>query len=132
MKNIMKKILLTIMILIALYRVTSSQPSEVAKELYYSEDSINKLNKSFELYQNYPRQFNEVTSIKFDIYSEGNVKLQVFDSVGKLVETLADGIMEAGTYNVYFKAESGLVSGVYNCKLDVDGSSQSKDMLLVR
>ena len=132
MKNVLKKILLTIMILVALYRVTSSQPSEVVKEIDYSGDTIDKVNKTFELYQNNPLQFKELTSIKFDIYKEGNVSLQVYDSKNNLIETLADENMEAGKYNVYFKADDRLAPGVYNYILEVDGTSQRKEMILLK
>ena len=45
----------------------------------------------FSLSQNYPNPFNSVTKIKFSIPGISDVRLKVFDVLGKQVELLANG-----------------------------------------
>ncbi len=127
----MKKLLMIIMILTALYKVTSSQTSNENNAINIAGDVSDKAKKNFELYQNSPKEFKEITAIKFHLYKEGKVKLYVSDVNGNLTETLAEGIMDAGQYYVYYKAYKGLASGVYKYTLEVDGISQSKEMILI-
>ena len=47
-------------------------------------------NINFNLYQNYPNPFNPTTTIEFDIPERTNVKLIVYDILGREVETLID------------------------------------------
>lgn len=66
----------------------------------------------FKLYQNYPNPFNPVTKIKFDITEECEVKLRIYDILGKELTTLLDQYMETGTYEITFKPHN-LSSGNY-------------------
>jgi hypothetical protein len=54
------------------------------------------LPSAFELYQNYPNPFNPSTQVKFDIPKAGNVKLAVYDMLGRQVDVLVNGKLEAG------------------------------------
>ena len=85
----------------------------------------------YDLHQNYPNPFNPTTNIKFDIAKSGYVKLSVYNQLGKEVETLIDGVRNAGTYEVKFDAAK-LNSGVYFYKLETDNISLTKKMLLVK
>jgi len=60
------------------------------------EDEIPNIPKEFTLYQNYPNPFNPVTSIGYDLPRDTNVKITVFDMMGRLVNTLIDGQKTAG------------------------------------
>jgi len=85
----------------------------------------------FNLYQNYPNPFNPSTNIKFDLVRNGNVKLKVYNEIGKEVAVLLDGVKNAGSYEVKFDA-ANLSSGIYFYKLETDNSSITKKMLLVK
>jgi hypothetical protein len=65
-----------------------------------------------ELKQNYPNPFNPNTNIIYQIAQCGLVTLKVFDSLGREVATLVDGIKGAGYYKITFDA-SHLASGIY-------------------
>ncbi len=54
---------------------------------------------AFNLYQNFPNPFNPATSIKFDIAKKGNVRLVVFDMLGRELSTLID---ESLPFTIYF------------------------------
>jgi hypothetical protein len=80
---------------------------------------------------NYPNPFNPSTRISFTIPRKGNVKLRVFDVLGREVANLVDGFYEVGKYEVTFDA-SKLSSGVYFYNLTTGSNSISKKMLLVK
>jgi len=86
---------------------------------------------TYRLYQNYPNPFNPVSKIKYGVPKNGYVKLAVYDEIGRLVAILEDGVKQANTYEVEFDA-TNLPSGVYYYKLEADGFSETKKMVLVK
>lgn len=85
----------------------------------------------FTLEQNYPNPFNPSTTIEFSIAQPGQVKLTVFDILGRKVRTLLDEIKPAGHHKVIFDG-SGLSSGVYYYKLQFGNFAQTRKFLLVK
>ena len=86
---------------------------------------------SFELHQNYPNPFNPVTNISFVLNRSGEIKLQIFDIKGSLIQTLIDGNKNAGEYTISFDASS-LPSGTYLYKLITPFGEQSRKMTLIK
>jgi hypothetical protein len=86
---------------------------------------------SFNLYQNFPNPFNPATSIKFDIAKSGNVKLVVFDMLGREVKIILNEKLNPGTYQVSFEG-SNLSSGVYFYQLQSESYLKTMKMLLVK
>ncbi|NOS85868.1 MAG: T9SS type A sorting domain-containing protein [Ignavibacteria bacterium] len=86
---------------------------------------------TYMLYQNYPNPFNPVTKIRYGLPKNGTVKLTIYDELGKEVAVLADGYREANTYEAVFDA-TNLPSGVYYYKLEADGFSDTKKMVIVK
>ena len=94
------------------------------------------LPESFSLSQNFPNPFNPVTVIRYSIPSDvkgmsSNVRLNVFDNIGKQVAALVNEKQSAGSYEVNFKAE-GLPSGVYFYKLEAGEFVETKRMILLK
>ena len=87
--------------------------------------------QNFKLGQNYPNPFNPVTSICFDIPKSGLTKLTVFDMLGKEVATLVNKELSAGNYKYQFNG-SGLSSGLYTYRIDSNGYSEIKKMILLK
>jgi photosystem II stability/assembly factor-like uncharacterized protein len=88
----------------------------------------------FELYQNYPNPFNPKTNFKLQIPNSkfDNVKLVIYDVLGKEVETLINEKLEPGIYEVEFDGNN-LASGVYYYSLIVgDNIIDTKKMLLLK
>ena len=81
--------------------------------------------------QNYPNPFNANTVIPFDLASDGNVSLRVYNLAGQLVETLVDGQMSAGHHTVDWDA-STIASGVYFYKLQIDDYVTTRKMNLLK
>jgi cyclomaltodextrinase / maltogenic alpha-amylase / neopullulanase len=83
------------------------------------------------LQQNYPNPFNPTTSIQFDLPRGGHVSLKVYDVLGREVESLAQGEMKGGHYQVTFDGWR-LASGVYFYVLQFQNNLISKKMLLLK
>jgi hypothetical protein len=86
---------------------------------------------SFALEQNYPNPFNPSTIIRYAIPRSGRVELKVFNVMGEEVATLVNQVQSAGTLECQFDA-SRLASGMYFYRLQTEGFSATKKLLLVR
>jgi hypothetical protein len=86
---------------------------------------------NFMVYQNYPNPFNPTTTIKFALPIDSRVKLNIYNSLGQLVETLVDKEMESGFHEVNFDA-SRLASGVYLYQLQAGEYISVKRMILIK
>ena len=81
--------------------------------------------------QNYPNPFNPATVISYSIPKTSKVTLKVYDIKGQLIETLFDGMQNAGNYITQFDG-SKLASGVYFYRLVSDNFSATNKMLMVK
>lgn len=91
----------------------------------------NEVPSKYFLYQNYPNPFNPNTNIKFDIPNSGMVKLYVYDITGKIVSTLVNDNISAGSYTYSFNAE-GLSSGIYFYKIESENFTDIRKMIMVK
>ncbi|MBI5476814.1 MAG: T9SS type A sorting domain-containing protein [Ignavibacteriales bacterium] len=87
--------------------------------------------KATMLKQNYPNPFNNFTTIEYEITREGLVKLEVFDLLGRKIETLVHDIQKPRRYSVKFNG-SNLSSGVYFCRLRTIQFAETKKMIVLR
>lgn len=79
---------------------------------------------------NYPNPFQTSTTISYESFG-GHTLLQVFNTEGKLIKTLVDMEMNAGTHKVTFENE-GYLPGVYYARIQNNAIQQIRTMLLVR
>jgi hypothetical protein len=70
------------------------------------------LPKVFSLSQNYPNPFNPTTNITFGVPQNSNVKIIIYDILGREVSTLVNENYSPGFYTIPFKGNA-LASGVY-------------------
>jgi N-acetylneuraminic acid mutarotase len=87
--------------------------------------------KTFLLEQNYPNPFNPSTTIRYQLPVASEVKLEVYDVLGKKVATLVSERQAAGYYQYVWNAD-GLTSGVYFYRLQAGGFVETKKMMLVK
>ncbi|NOS86067.1 MAG: T9SS type A sorting domain-containing protein [Ignavibacteria bacterium] len=87
--------------------------------------------KAFALSQNYPNPFNPETNIRFDIPNDADVKIVVYDMLGRVVQLLADEFKQAGSYEVSFDA-SAISSGTYFYKITAGNFTDIKKMVLIK
>jgi len=88
------------------------------------------LPKAFALQQNYPNPFNPSTTIEYELPKASEVRLSVYDMLGREVSVLVNERMDAGVHEVKFDG-SNLASGVYLYRLQarqIDGG-QAGDYL---
>jgi len=101
-----------------------------------AEETEEEVPNSFELSQNYPNPFNPSTTIKYSIPNDekretSNVKLIVYDILGKEVATLVNNQQKAGNYEVNFNA-SNLPSGIYFYQISAENFTEVKKMTLLK
>ena len=101
---------------------------------------IKKINEivpdKYSLSQNYPNPFNSTSNLKFEISRLGgssmtDVKIIVYDVMGREVQTLVNERLQPGTYETTFDG-SLLNSGVYFYKLETEYFTETKRMMLIK
>ena len=95
------------------------------------EEVVAEVPQSIELQQNYPNPFNPTTRIAFHLDESQQVRLDVYDVLGRRVATLVDEFKTAGTYTVTFNAD-GLASGMYLYRLQSDTMQRTRRMMLLQ
>jgi len=120
----------------------------------YTDVNESKKNpEEFRLFQNYPNPFNPTTTIKYSVPSpfvmlnsfqhldketpkqvrgdKVDIRLIIYDVLGKEIATLVNERQKSGTYQVTFDA-SNISSGVYYYQLKVGSFIETKKMILLR
>jgi hypothetical protein len=85
----------------------------------------------FALSQNYPNPFNPTTNIEFSLPKNSNVKLVVFDILGRVVAELVNGELNAGYHKVEFNA-ANLASGIYFYSIKAGDFASVKKLMLLK
>lgn len=87
----------------------------------------------FTLLQNYPNPFNPATRINYNLPKDGFVALKVYDILGNEIAALINENQLQGNYSIEFNsAKYGLSSGVYFYRLQTEGFTQTKKMILAK
>jgi flagellar hook assembly protein FlgD len=90
----------------------------------------------FALSGNSPNPFSDATTISYTIPRASPVKLDVYDSSGRLVRTLVNEEKIAGQYRVTWdgRDESGqaAASGIYFCSMQAAAFKTARKMVLLR
>ncbi|MCF7919400.1 MAG: T9SS type A sorting domain-containing protein [Candidatus Cloacimonetes bacterium] len=118
--------------------IISGDPNNVYVDNIYFHNNVtgtnedNPIQVNSALGSNYPNPFNPVTTITFSLTQPGHVKLSVYDTKGRLVDTLVDGSRAANTYHQTWNADTA-PSGVYFYRLSVDNRTiDTKRMILLK
>ncbi len=85
----------------------------------------------FTLAQNYPNPFNPSTNITFGLPEQADVRLEVFDIIGRRVTTLVRDELEPGNHTAVFDGGS-LSSGMYLYRLQAGEKVLTRKMILVK
>jgi hypothetical protein len=90
----------------------------------------------FGVLANHPNPFNPKTSIDYAVKAAGPASLRIYDSAGRLVTTLVDGVHSAGSHRAVWDGTDGagnaLPSGVYLVRLQSAGQQDSHKLLLAK
>ncbi len=95
----------------------------------------NILPEKFELLPAYPNPFNPVTNIKLNISNTRNVKLQVYNIAGELVNTINNSTLNVGSHTFTWNASDHrgvcVSSGVYFLKMTIDNKQTCLQKVLL-
>lgn len=108
----------------SLYTSWELRPSEV-------DGQLTSLPREFSLSQNYPNPFNSSTAIRCGLPQACYVTIEIYDLLGRKVETLIDQEQEAGYHQITWDAEDK-TSGVYFYKIQAGEYTQTMRMMLVK
>jgi len=106
-------------------------PNILLAENGESNLEISPVPTKYELGQNYPNPFNPSTQIQFALPKESRVKLEIYNTLGERITTLADETRQAGYYSERFDA-AGLASGLYFYRLQAGEFVDTKRLLLLK
>ncbi len=95
------------------------------------DDDKTEIPKKFKVFNNYPNPFNPSTTIKYSIPVKSQVKLKVYDALGREILTLVDKTKPEGSYVVEFNG-STLPSGVYFYRFSTANFTKTHKMLLIK
>jgi len=117
----------------------SNLSDEIYKFIYGSLDITRFTDKiipqSFNVYQNYPNPFNSSTTILVDLPEPTNLKLKIYDILGRKVKTLFDGNKLQGEHIFFWNGNdnygSRAASGVYIYRISTSGFTSARKMILL-
>ncbi len=84
-----------------------------------------------ELHQNYPNPFNARTTIRYDLPEPRDITIDIYDNLGRKVETLVKKIQGAGRHQVAWNAAEKS-SGAYFYRIRAGGYTETKRMVLLK
>jgi len=86
---------------------------------------------SYILIQNYPNPFNSSTIIQYSLSDETYVTVNIYDLLGRNIETLVSQQQTAGSYQIAWNADH-VPSGIYFYKIQTSDFSSTKKMILMK
>ncbi len=99
------------------------------------EEENNGIPKQFALYRNYPNPFNPTTTIKYDLPKAANVRLVIYDVLGRQVRILVDQAQEAGYYLKVWDGRDAanlpVAAGVYLSRLESEEFVSTQKMVFL-
>lgn len=95
-----------------------------------NEGSDNALKPSCSLGQS-SNPFKSATKISYGLFAPANVKLAVYDALGREVAVLVNGHALAGEHQVTFNAQN-LDEGVYFCRIETGNYTTTNKLILVK
>lgn len=104
--------------------------------MYYADVYTGIENQSttptqYYLSQNKPNPFNPVTQIEYSVYKQGQVRIKVYDLLGKEVITLVNENKASGKYKINFNG-ANLSSGIYFYRMEVNDFTDIRKMILIK
>jgi len=87
--------------------------------------------RTFSLEANYPNPFSDITTIRYDVPRTEDVRVTVYDVLGRRVALLVSSERAAGRYEVRFDARD-LAPGMYAYRMEAGSFVDTKFMILAR
>jgi hypothetical protein len=98
--------------------------------------NINVPANNFTLKDNYPNPFNPLTTISYELLTDGIVNIVIYDLIGKKIKTLVSGFQTAGSKNVNWNATNNqgqpVSAGVFFYSMEAGQLRKTKKMILLK
>ncbi|UCC80717.1 MAG: right-handed parallel beta-helix repeat-containing protein [Candidatus Zixiibacteriota bacterium] len=111
------------------FNVYSSDGIVILIPVSIDEDPL--LPRNYRVHQNYPNPFNAATTIKFELPASSQVKIEVFDLLGRKIETLVNSRFYAGYHVITWNAND-YASGMYFYMVQAGGQNFVRKMSLIK
>jgi len=79
----------------------------------------------------YPNPFNPTTQMTLALHTQADVSVKVFNMTGQLVDVIAEGQMDKGSYSLTWDG-TNVSSGVYFIKTEVGSVVQNQKIMLIK
>jgi len=86
---------------------------------------------TFSISDPYPNPFNPITNIIFTLNHSTQVKAEIIDMNGKVVDTLINHKLMQGQHNISWESKSHS-SGIYFVRIITEGLIETKKLLLLK
>lgn len=96
----------------------------------------NQIPDQFTVYPNYPNPFNPATTLTFAAPEAGQVRVVIYDALGRQVREMVNGFMPAGTHALQWDGRSDggemAASGVYLARFSTNGAQKTIKMVFMK
>ena len=100
------------------------------------KENIKPKVSNIKLHQNYPNPFNPITSLRYDLQNDGLVNITIYDMMGRVVKTLANGSQTAGFKSFQWNATNDrnepVSAGLYLYTIQAGKFRQTRKMVLMK
>jgi flagellar hook assembly protein FlgD len=90
----------------------------------------------YALEQNFPNPFNPSTTLQFDLPQQGQVKIFIYNILGKEIAEITNGFYSAGTHQVAWNGRTNagvqVSSGVYFVRVKAGSFIGIKKIVLMK
>jgi len=95
------------------------------------EELVENIPQYFALSQNYPNPFNATTTIQYNLPIASDLTIEIYNILGRKVETLLNEPQPAGYHQIIWKAKD-VSSGIYFYRLQASDYTKTRKMLLLK
>ena len=101
-----------------------------------SNDEINQLPITLNLYNNFPNPFNPITTLRYDLPEDAMVNITIYNMMGRVVKTMVNTQQNAGFKSIQWNATNNagkpVSAGLYLYTIQAEEFVQTKKMVLLK
>ena len=91
---------------------------------------------TYDLAQNYPNPFNPTTTVRYQVPEQADVRIVIYDLLGRRVRTLVDTPHDAGFHTTLWDGRNALgqrvASGIYIYRMRANQFVRTRKMVLLK
>ena len=105
--------------------------NEIPAECLNNFSFVDEVPTDYVLGQNYPNPFNPFTTIEYSLPATCHVRLEIYNQLGDLVETLVNKEQMTGNYRLQWRPQD-LASGIYFYRLKTKNFTKVKKLIYLK